>query len=71
MDSMTSSIASASTGNSTAGIQQAVGISMLKKAQDNDATTMARILNSVSSSAAAPAQAPSPPGVGTMVDVNA
>jgi hypothetical protein len=68
---LASSIASSSTGNATAGIQQAVGISMLKKAQDNDATTMVRILNSVSSPAAAPAQAPSPPGIGTMLDVNA
>ncbi len=71
MDSLTTSLAAASIGNATAGLQQSAGISMLKKAEDNQAATMARILSSVPAPAAAPAQAPSPPGVGSQVDVNA
>jgi hypothetical protein len=62
MDPIASSIA-----NSTANVQEAVQISMIKKGQDNDAA-MAKILASV---APAPAQRLSPPGVGTLVDVRA
>jgi hypothetical protein len=67
VDSLTNSIAASSIDNAASGVQQSVGISLLKKGQENDAATMARILNSVP----APVQAPSPAGVGTLVDVNA
>jgi Putative motility protein len=63
MDPIANSVA-----NSTANVQQAVQISMIKKGQDNDAAMAAKILASV---APAPAQRPSPPGVGTLVDVRA
>jgi hypothetical protein len=71
MNDLTTSMAASSVANSTAGLQDSVGISMLKKARDNTATTMTQILSSVSGAAGAPAQPPSPPGVGGQVDVNA
>jgi hypothetical protein len=53
----------------TGSLQEAVQVAMIKRGENNDAATTAKLLASVSQAPAAPR--PSAPGVGTLIDVQA